>query len=91
MSWLTIWWVWIAGAVVFGILEVLAPVFVFMGFAAGAAVVGLCLAIGISFGGSVPLMIVVFAAISLIVSLALRKLLGTRQEEVKTFVNDIND
>ena len=84
------WWVWIAGAVIFAILETLAPVFIFLGFAAGAAVVGILLVIGVGFGGSVAWMIVVFALVSLVATLALRQVLGARREETKTFVDDIN-
>ena len=82
------WWFWIAGAVVFAILETLAPVFIFLGFAAGAAVVGIALALGITFGGPLPWMIVVFAAVSLVVTIVLRMVLGTRKGETKTFEHD---
>ena len=85
------WWFWIAGAVVFAILETLAPVFIFLGFAAGAAVVGIALALGIAFGGSLPWMIVVFAVVSLVVTIVLRMVLGTRKGETKTFEHDVND
>ena len=91
MGWLMSWWLWIAAAVVFAILETLAPVFIFLGFAAGAAVVGILLAFGVTFGGSLAWMLVIFAAVSLIATILLRLLLGTRQGENKTFIRDIND
>ena len=89
MSWLGTWWVWIAGALVFAILETLAPVFVFLGFMVGAAAVGLLLLIGIDFGGSAAWMAVTFAVISLASTLVFRKVFG-RRDEVKTFTDDIN-
>ena len=73
------WWFWIAGAVVFGILETLAPVFIFLGFAGGAFAVGALLLIGVTLGGSVAWMLVVFAAVSLALTIALRMGLGTRR------------
>ena len=42
MFW-TIWWVWLCAALVLGILEVLVPGFVFLGFAIGALAVSLLL------------------------------------------------
>ena len=83
--------VWIAGAVVFAILETLTPVLIFLGFAAGAAVVGVALALGVTFGASLPWMVVIFAAVSLVVTIALRMVLGTRKGETKTFEHDVND
>ena len=90
MSWLGTWWVWVAAALVLAILETLAPVFIFMGFTVGAAAMGVLVLIGINFGGSVAWMLVTFAAISLVSTLVLRKYLGTKRDEVKTFTDDIN-
>lgn len=90
MTWLGTWWVWIAGALVFAILETLAPVFVFLGFAAGAGVVGALILIGIDFSDSLAWMLVTFAIVSLVCTLVLRRFLGTKGDEVKTFSDDIN-
>lgn len=90
MTWLGTWWVWLAGALVFAILETLAPVFVFLGFTIGAAVISGLILIGVEFGGGLAWMLVVFALVSLVSTLVLRKLMGTRQDEVKTFTDDIN-
>ncbi len=43
----SIWWVWVAGALLLAILEVVAPAQIFLGFAAGAAGVGLALLVGV--------------------------------------------
>ena len=90
MSWLATWWVWIAGALAFAILETLAPVFVFLGFTIGALSVGALIFVGFDFGNSFAWMIVTFAAVSLISTLGLRMVMGTRENEVKTFTDDIN-
>lgn len=86
----TLWWVWMAGALVLGILEVLIPGFVFLGFAIGALAVGLILLIsGMSLSLSVLLLI--FAALSLAAWLVMRKFFALPKGQVKHFTNDIND
>ena len=47
---MTAWWAWLVGAMVLAALEVVLPGFVFLGFAAGAAVTGLILALGLGVG-----------------------------------------
>ena len=86
-----LWWVWCAAALALGILEVLAPGFVFLGFAIGALGVGiLLLAIGRSTFG-LPALIFIFAALSLAAWLALRRAFALPRGQVKTFETDIND
>ena len=84
------WWFWIAGAVVFAILETLAPVFIFLGLAGGAAVVGILLAIGVGFGGSLAWMLVGFATISLVITVLCRLAFGGQTDETQVFTDDIN-
>lgn len=84
------WWAWLAAALVFAILEVLAPVFIFLGFCVGAAAVGALLALGFSFGGSLAGLLVLFALISLASTVLLRLVLGARPHDTKTYTEDIN-
>ncbi|UWQ80614.1 hypothetical protein K3725_06320 [Leisingera sp. S132] len=84
-----LWWVWGAGALVLAILEVLAPGFVFLGFAIGAAVVALLLLAGA--GITLPPLLLSFAALSLAAWLVMRKLFALPKGQVKTFNHDIND
>lgn len=84
-----IWWAWVAAGLGLAILELFAPGFVFLGFAVGAAAVGLVLAVGVSF--SLPWALVVFAVISVIAWIAMRQFFGIRQGQVKTFHRDINE
>ncbi len=92
MPFLSLWWVWMVGALLLAILEVLAPAQIFLGFAVGAAGVGLALLLGIpGLAGSLPMMLLVFAVISLIAWLILRPLLGIRKGQVKHFEHDINE
>ncbi|MCK8463512.1 hypothetical protein MUY35_06580 [Aliiroseovarius sp. S1339] len=88
MLWAT-WWVWVAGAIALGIFEMLAPGFIFLGFAVGAAVVGFLLLFGIA--PSLPWMLVLFAAISLVTWLILRQVIGVRKGQSKRIDVDINE
>ncbi|MCH2076758.1 MAG: hypothetical protein MK180_07705 [Rhodobacteraceae bacterium] len=88
------WWVWAAFGLVLGILEIVLPVGVLLGFAIGAGVVALLLALGGAafVGGTVPWMIVIFAATSLVAWLVLRYVFRLRVgQQVKVWETDIND
>jgi inner membrane protein len=86
----TIWWVWLSGALVLGILEVLLPGFIFLGFAIGAVITSLfLLLLGPTFG--LPVLLLLFAALSLLSWLALRKMFALPKGQVKNFDGDIND
>ena len=91
----SLWWVWLALAVALGIFEILAPGFILLGFAIGAAVVGVLLAVGgplgASLGGSFTLTLAVFAVFSLIGWIGLRRTMGVRKGQVKTWDRDINE
>ena len=94
MFW-TVWWVWAAAAIGLAVLELVVTAYLFLGFAGGAAVV----AILFGFGGpmaawmsaSLPLTLLIFAVVSLVAWVALRKALGVQRGQVKTFDTDIND
>lgn len=88
--WWQLWWVWVVGGIVLGVLELLAPAFVLLGFAIGAILTGAMIALGI-LGGSLPVLILVFALISLAAWLVLRKIFGLRKGQVKIWESDIND
>lgn len=85
-----LWWVWLCAALVLAIAEVLVPGFVFLGFAIGSfAVSMLLLNTGLSL--SLPLLLLLFAALSLVAWLALRRFFALPGEKPKTFDHDIND
>ncbi len=94
MIWWTTWWAWMAGALVLGILEILAPTFILLGFAIGASVTGGLLYMGGAFfASSLPYTLVFFAVVSLIAWVIMRQVFGVRREAVKTWGKDqdIND
>ena len=86
----TLWWVWMAAALVLAILEVLAPGFVFLGFAIGAFAVSLILLLP-GLVVSLPVLLLIFAGLSLLAWLAMRRYFALPKGQVKTFADDIND
>jgi membrane protein implicated in regulation of membrane protease activity len=88
------YWVWLAGGLLLAFLEIAVPGYVFLGFAIGAAATGAVLwALGPEAGlaQSVPMLLLVFAILSLLAWLGLRRVLGVQRGQVKTFDRDIND
>ena len=90
-----LWWVWASGALVLAVLEVIIPGYIFLGFAIGAAVTGLILLVGgplaVWLAGSLPILLVVFAVVSLVAWWGLRKALGVRKGQIKVWESDINE
>ncbi len=86
----TIWWVWVVAGVVLGVLEVVVPGFIFLGFAIGAGLTGILVLIGIA-PGNVALLALMFAVLSLVSWLALRRSVGVTKGQVKIWDTDIND
>ena len=89
MMW-NVWWVWIVAGFALGVLEILAPGYIFLGFAMGAMLTGVLLGFGI-LGGSLPLLLLVFAVLSLITWLVLRRVVGVTDSQAKIWHKDIND
>jgi len=83
----SVWWLWIAGALALGVVEMLLPGFIFLGFAIGAALTGLML---LAVTPSLPVLLLVFAALSLAAWLLLRRSFALPTGQVKTFKDDIN-
>ncbi len=84
------WWVWVAGALVLAILEIFAPGYIFLGFALGALAVGILL-LNTGLGLSLPLLLLIFAILSLAAWLVMRKLFSLPKGQVTHFDDDIND
>ncbi len=85
-----VWWVWIVAGFALGVLEVILPGFIFVGFAIGAVIVGLGLGLGL-LGGGLAVLLLVFAVSSLIAWVVLRRVLGVRQGQIKLWDRDINE
>jgi membrane protein implicated in regulation of membrane protease activity len=89
VSWWLLWWVWLGVAVVVGILEILVPVNVFLGFSGGAFVTALLVALGLDLGLGGTLL--TFALISAASVLALRLSLGGHKGSARIVKRDINE
>lgn len=84
------WWVWVVVGVTLAVAEVMLPGFILLGFAIGAALVGLLLLLGL-LGGNLFVLILIFAVASLVSWIALRRLVGIRKGQVKIWDRDINE
>ena len=84
------WWVWMSGALALATLEVIVPGYFFLGFAAGAFVMGALFLLGVS-GLSLPVSLVIFALLSLAAYLVMRRVFGLKKGQVKIWDRDIND
>ena len=85
----SLWWVWLAAALILAILEVLAPSFMFLGFAVGATIVGLMLLT--PFAPSLPALLAIFAVLSLVAWGGLRTYFQREDGEARRIDHDIND
>ena len=87
---LSLWWAWLAAAFGLAIVEILAPGFIFLGFAIGALAMA-----GIVAFALVPLSAAaktaLFAGLSLLAWIGLRAVFKSPTGSVKTFDHDIND
>lgn len=86
----TEWWAWMSAALILATLEVLIPGYIFLGFAIGAGVMGLLMLLGVSASG-LALTLVIFAVLSLISYLVMRKVFGLKTGQVKIWDTDVND
>jgi membrane protein implicated in regulation of membrane protease activity len=84
------WWTWIVLGFALGVLEILSPGYIFLGFAIGAVLTGILVGTGVAPAG-LPFLILVFAVLSVAAWLALRRTMGVREGQVKIWDRDIND
>lgn len=88
-SLLTLWWVWICIALALGVLELLAPGFIFLGFALGGlAMVGV---VALFPTINAPALLALFAVLSLIAWIVLRIAFRRQSSGARIVTRDIND
>jgi membrane protein implicated in regulation of membrane protease activity len=88
--WWATWWAWVVAGFALGVLEVIIPGYVFLGFAVGAVLTGGLIGIGV-LGGNMAFAILVFALLSLAGWFVLRRIFGRQDGQVKLWHRDIND
>lgn len=89
------YWVWLALGLALGIMEILVPGYILLGFALAAAAMGVLFASGVgpanAMMDSLPVTLSVYGGVSLVIWLALRHYFGRRDGQVKVWDKDIND
>ena len=85
-----VWWVWVVAGFALGVVEVLVPGFIFLGFAIGAVITGVLVGIGL-LGANVAVLVLVFALASLGAWFVLRQMFGAQGGDVKLWDKDINE
>jgi len=88
MAWISLWWVWLCAALVLAILEVLVPSYIFLGIAVGAVIMAGVVAIFPPLG--VSTLMAIFAALSLISWLILRRVFRSPDDQTRIVHEDIN-
>lgn len=83
------WWAWVVLGFALGVLEILAPGYIFLGFAIGAILTGVLVGFGLPAG--LPALILIFSVVSVLAWLVLRRTMGVREGQVKIWDRDIND
>jgi membrane protein implicated in regulation of membrane protease activity len=85
----SLWWVWVAAALLLAVIEIVLPGFLFLGFAIGAAVMGLLLVFA-PLALSLPLLLVIFGVLSLISWTVLRRIFRLKDGQVRRVYDDVN-
>lgn len=88
-AFLSIWWAWIAAAILFGLIEIFTPAFIFLGFAIGALATGLIVAV--TGGLDTGVVLVAFGVLSLLGWVGLRFAFRRQSTGAKIITQDIND
>ncbi len=93
--WWRQWWTWGMLAAFCGILEMIIPGYVFLGFAVGASALAGAFLIGDPVAGwlpeGLPALSVVFAVLSILAWIVLRMAMGVRKGQTTVFHHDINE
>ena len=84
----TLWWVWACAALALGILESLVPGCIFLGIAAGAAIMAVVVAVAGDIGLTPAL--AVFAGVSLVSWIILRVAFKPSDDQSRVIHDDIN-
>ena len=90
MTWLLqIWWAWLGAALALAILETLIPGYIFLGLALGAGVMAVLVALPLPLGPAG--MVALFALLSLVAWLGLRRAFRASNDQSRIIHEDIND
>lgn len=88
-AYLSLWWVWICIALALGVVELLAPGFIFLGFAIGALIMAGIVAFVA--GINVAALLALFAVLSLLAWIGLRLAFRRQSSGARIVTRDINE
>ncbi len=88
-QYLTLWWVWICAALALGVVELLAPGFIFLGFAIGA--LAMAVFVFVMPASHAPALLAMFAILSLIAWIGLRIIFRRQSSGSRVVERDINE
>jgi inner membrane protein len=88
MDYLTLWWVWVSIALILGLIEILLPGNIFLGFALGALAM---VPVVLLPGASTSLLVAVFAGLSLLCWIILRAVFRRQSSGARIVTRDINE
>jgi membrane protein implicated in regulation of membrane protease activity len=83
-----LWWIWAAASLVLAMLEMVVPGFIFIGFACGAALVALLVLLPVDPG--LTALLAIFAGLSLLAWIVLRRLFRKKDDQTRVIHEDIN-
>ncbi len=86
-----IWWIWGVAALVLVGVEILVPGFIALGFGIGAAIIAALFFVAPEMAVAPSLLALLFAILSLVAWLVLRRVFSLPTGQVKKFDHDIND
>jgi len=86
---MNLWWGWLAAALALALLGVLAPGFIFLGFAVGAVVMAAVVAFAPAL--SIPVALAIFAILSLVSWIVLKQVFKKQSSGARRILHDIND
>ena len=86
----SIWWVWLSAAIALAVLEVLAPSFIFIGFAIGALIMTAVVAL-FPAAMMAPAALALFTGLSLVAWIVLKQVFKSQSSGARRVTHDIND
>lgn len=86
---MSVWWVWLCAALALALIELIVPAFIFLGFALGALVMAVIVAVFAP--TNIAAMLAVFGALSLVAWIGLKLVFRRQSSGARVVTHDIND
>ena len=86
---LSLWWVWLAAALVIGLAEVLLPGFIFLGFAIAAVLMSGVVLVAPDLGA--PALLAIYGGTAVLCWIGLRVVFKKQSSGARIVTRDIND